>query len=258
MITAITVVLVIISLILHELAHAKAMHKAGIKLELISIGIPCPLKIRFYLPKLWGGVWLQFTPLLIMAYVKPTQGGMLKLINLDYKQTADIAGAGPLTNIIFAAILLLIGRLIYEEQNLWLVIWSVPTLVLVSIPIIFFSGRQIISRFVLLPLGIAATIFLIWGLITTPLETVTGPVEIWGIISQSTNLGSAMINAGLISLSIALFNILPIGSLDGGKIIEAIMRRLSKRKMVYGVYQSATIWLFLALIIFAIISDFIK
>src|SRR6266481_3245075 len=88
----------------------------------------------------------------------------------------------------------------------------------------------------------------------------------WGIAKLSGNaakLGFShlMVAMGLISLNLALFNLLPIPILDGGLmlmlLIEGVIRRDIKQEIKERVYQAAFVFLmlFAAVVIY---NDVIK
>lgn len=87
---------------------------------------------------------------------------------------------------------------------------------------------------------------------TAILSSVTGPVGLVGVIDSSLTLGvSYLLNlVAVISLNLAVINLLPIPALDGGRIlflgIEAIRRRALSPKFVNAV-NSAGFFLLLAL-----------
>ncbi len=81
----------------------------------------------------------------------------------------------------------------------------------------------------------ASFFFLIKGLIMGQglAFDVAGPVGIASIIGQSARLGfSHLINVtAMISLSLAVINILPIPALDGGRILFILIEKITKKKV---------------------------
>ncbi|HLA03632.1 MAG TPA: M50 family metallopeptidase [Patescibacteria group bacterium] len=99
--------------------------------------------------------------------------------------------------------------------------------------------------------------------ITPVSEGVAGPVGIAAITSQAVSLGwlSVMQLVGLLSLNLAVINILPIPALDGGRFAFIIVEAIIKRR----VYPKVEKWahtigfaLLLALILLVTYNDILK
>jgi len=76
--------MVVFSVFLHELGHAHYMSKYGVPIKTFSIGFPFPLKISFRSKKILNGAKIQITPLIILAYVQPTDEGATMMLQLPY------------------------------------------------------------------------------------------------------------------------------------------------------------------------------
>jgi len=65
------------------------------------------------------------------------------------------------------------------------------------------------------------------------IEGVTGPVGIAGLISESLDLGWRYVFelSGIISLNLAILNVLPLPALDGGRLIFVIIEGVTKKKV---------------------------
>lgn len=94
-------------------------------------------------------------------------------------------------------------------------------------------------------------------------EGVSGPVGIASITSQAVSLGplSVMQLAGLLSLNLAILNILPIPALDGGRFFFIVVEAVTRRR----VYPTLEKWvhsigfaLLLALIMLVTYNDILK
>jgi regulator of sigma E protease len=87
-----------------------------------------------------------------------------------------------------------------------------------------------------LPLGIGKTWELttltykaFWYIITRKIdarESVTGPVGIWELISRTKTLNEILVLMAVLSISLAIFNLLPVPPLDGGHILFMIIEKL--------------------------------
>ena len=78
---------------------------------------------------------------------------------------------------------------------------------------------------------------LITGIFTRPevLESVTGPVGIVGIATQAGNLGLPYLIQlmALISLNLAILNLIPFPALDGGRFLFLIIEKLIRREIPF-------------------------
>lgn len=65
-------------------------------------------------------------------------------------------------------------------------------------------------------------------------QALSGPIGIYGIVSQMISLGFFFVLrlVALLSLSLAVFNILPIPALDGGRLLFIVLERLFGRRVI--------------------------
>ena len=95
------------------------------------------------------------------------------------------------------------------------------------------------------------------------LKGIGGPVMILHMIKNAASEGmsSFFLLLGMLSTSLALFNLIPLPILDGGQIlfysIEAALGRPIPLKIRYGIHLT-TVILVLALFVYLIINDFIR
>lgn len=98
-------------------------------------------------------------------------------------------------------------------------------------------------------------------------ETVSGPVGIAGVVGEILQLGGKntvvnLINLlGLLSLSLALMNILPFPALDGGRLVFLLVEAVSGRKVpgkVENLIHQIGMAVLLLLIILISAKDFLK
>ena len=88
-----------------------------------------------------------------------------------------------------------------------------------------------------------------------------GPIKIaqYAARSADNGMGSFILFIGLLSLSLAILNILPIPALDGGHLVIIIIERIMKREISLKVkiaIQNAGMYLLFALMAFIIYNDF--
>ena len=97
---------------------------------------------------------------------------------------------------------------------------------------------------------------------TTGVEVV-GPIGILQLLNQFLSYGWAnfLFFISMISIWLALFNVLPIPALDGGKFLFLIIEAIRKRPINEKVEQQVTAWFFFALIalmVYVTIKDVIR
>lgn len=134
-------------------------------------------------------------------------------------------------------------------------VWKAP---LVAVQII---GRVAVANF-----------GFIWALLISPfhgggaavVEQVSGPIGIYGILAQFTALGwpYVLFGAAELSLAVALFNILPIPALDGGRFLFIVLERMFKRRAVSekieGIIHSAGFAILIGLFVLVTWHDIVK
>lgn len=256
MFIALTAFLVIFSLFLHELGHALYMKKYGVPIETFSIGLPFPIALRFRSKKFLNGALIQFTPLLLGAYVKSTSyKGEDPTALLSYKEQADIYGAGPLANFIFGlSILLALGTWTnWENTSAYLL--NYRTLLMLAFLITFSIAPKWFSRYLMLPLGVSMMVLTVWLIFQDPGKSVSGPVGIAKIMGEASGVYTSLLISSFLSVSIGLFNTFPLLPLDGGRTMNALIGRYPN---LQAAYQLISAVILLMLFSFAILSDFIK
>ena len=90
-----------------------------------------------------------------------------------------------------------------------------------------FTMNSAYSIFATLTGLVKGVLFGEWG----RLSDVTGPVGVFGVIGQATTLGFTYLLEllGLISVNLAVVNILPFPALDGGRIVMILVQKLNPR-----------------------------
>lgn len=259
MLFTITIVLIVFSLVFHEAAHWFEMSRRGIPVVEAGLGFPISrwLQIRFSW-KRFPGTTFTLNPLLIGAYVKPSDDGEQTMKALPYKEYATIFGVGPLANLLFWLMLFFIKPFIDSHiilaspQNLFIMfcVFSIMAFVVYA--------RGALAAYVIPLMGLLAIVLITVTLAKFGQKGVSGPVGIVEAAKKSSSSGlvSAVSFAGLISLNLALLNTLPFYPLDGGKIVDKLIGRLGeKTQKIFRVVTTAVIF---ALILGAILGDCIN
>jgi membrane-associated protease RseP (regulator of RpoE activity) len=291
---ALGVILLLLSVFLHEMGHAYYMWKYGIRIKTVSLGFSCPVRLRFTTKKFLGGTTLQFTPLVFGAFVEPLEADRKKLDELPYKQRLDIYSAGPYANFLYAGIMVIVSGLLIPTLTLevWVSVGFAAfcTLLLYLARKIFF--RYLAPIFGILLLGLLT--FQTIRLVTLDREdhkqrienlrkliaeetsseirerlqkqldeeegktkVAEGPVAIVRIFGEILAVRQAFFVAGFLSFSIALLNLLPLGPLDGAGVIGCWLRQLWGKDAEVS-YRTITLFIFLVIICYTLYTDFLS
>lgn len=106
----------------------------------------------------------------------------------------------------------------------------------------------------------------IWGVISgqQPFrESITGPIGIASIIGKTTKMGMSYLFSimGIISMALAIFNILPFPVLDGGHIIFLLLEKIRKKPLSLKVQegiQNLGFALLIILVLFVSYNDIMR
>jgi regulator of sigma E protease len=94
-------------------------------------------------------------------------------------------------------------------------------------------------------------------------DALTGPVGLVGVVRDAQQMGwSFVINlAALISVNLAILNILPFPALDGGRVVIVLIEAITRKKInpnIVGWINTAGFFLLIALMVFITVKDVIK
>lgn len=256
MLFTITIALIVLSLVFHEAAHWFEMSRRGIPVVEAGLGFPIGrwLQIRFRW-KRFSGTTFTLNPLLIGAYVKPSDRGQKMIEALPYKEYATIFGVGPLANLLFWLMIFFVRPVIDSQISLANPQNQFMMFCVFSIMAFVVYARGALSAYVVPVLGLAAIVLIVMTLAKFGQKGVSGPVGIVEAAKKSSSDGliSALSFAGLMSLNLALLNALPFFPLDGGKIVDKIIGRFGAR--VQNIFRVVTTAVIFALILGAILGD---
>lgn len=87
------------------------------------------------------------------------------------------------------------------------------------------------------------------------LSSLSGPIGIAKIVGEtsSTGIASVLTLVAVLSINLAIFNILPLPALDGGRIVVVCIETITRRKVPHKYYSWVNIIGFLALMILLVI-----
>ncbi|MBU1062061.1 MAG: RIP metalloprotease RseP, partial [Candidatus Omnitrophica bacterium] len=94
-------------------------------------------------------------------------------------------------------------------------------------------------------------------------ESVTGPVGIFYITGQAARLGFVYLLhlMGILSASLAIFNLLPIPVLDGGHILFLVIEKIRRKPVSHKAQENITqagLMLLVCLMLFVFYNDFMR
>lgn len=243
-------ILFILALVVHEAGHAIAMMRRGIEIKEAGIGIPLTGRFKLTLHPRFLPFPVTICPLLIGAYVMPTDRGAADLKKMSYKDQAICYAAGVIMNLAFAGALVAVAVATtnpFDNRRQMIVF-----LIAIAVTVAAWLLRRVLS--VVVPvLGTAALVGLVHLLTRSP-DAVGGPIEVVSVSVSSTTWIDALLLGGALSLSLALLNMLPLVPLDGGKVVGAFLqaRRWHRLSNIHAV---TTAVVFFAFFIFVIAKD---
>lgn len=218
-------------ILIHELGHFLAARWQGIPIARFSIGFG---------PKLWGWkrgkteYWISLIP--VGGYVLPALRDTSDLFQIPVRKRVLFALGGPLTNLglplfLFAALNTLTAGASLRGLLFEPIVQTVGSLqhILAAIPNLFTHSDEISG---------------VVGIVSQ------GGQFIGGSVSRALNFSI------LLSLNLAIFNLLPIPVLDGGKILLYLSEKLHPRFRRLHIPFAVAGWvLMLGLMVYATAMD---
>lgn len=210
---ALVIALVLLSAFLHEMGHIYWMRYYGVRVKEFGFGVPLPyLTLTFW----FKGVRCRVSPLVLIAYVRAEVGA---LESLSCRQKLDVSGGGPWVNIAFCFISVFIASVFIGDLRFLHVM--IGTGVITLIPKFF-------GRYLMVPIGCAFMMLLLARVLLPPELIGGGGGSIWSLIAEhAVSVPMCIAIAGIISLELAVLNVLPLIPLDGGRSVEALIARRS-------------------------------
>ena len=94
-------------------------------------------------------------------------------------------------------------------------------------------------------------------------KNLTGPVGLVSVVGDAQKIGAVYVImlAAMISINLAVLNLIPFPALDGGRIVTVIIEAITRRKInanIIGWVNTIGFFLLIALMIFISIKDVIK
>jgi regulator of sigma E protease len=229
-----TVILVGFLIFLHELGHLLAARAVGIPIARFSIGFG---------PVLWsrrvGGVEYCLSAVPLGGYVLPQIEDEAAFQAIALWRRIVFWLGGPAANFVSAAVMLAIGHCVLHGFS------ASGVLVDPVIQVVELTGRLV---------AVIPAIFM------QP-DQLSGVVGIVAVGQSALNDGAlAMLRfAVLLNLNLAVFNLLPIAPLDGGKILCGLLEKVHPRlaRLQTG-FAVAGLVLLLALMVYTTVLDVMR
>lgn len=276
-----TIVLLIlyVTVVLHELGHFVAMRRKEVGIAEVGAGLP--LGPRFsYEPKSgsFAGIRFSFFPLafILGAVVKETREGAKKMSTLDYRSKALIFGAGPLANLIIGCVLLIVYSVLFvliRDHTLWgfhgwLTYFSIVItkpdvyIPLVAIPLLWFGRKQfcvylapIVSAF----LAIWVVRYFMSAGFSGAMSQVVGPIGFYTVVSQEVrDIAEAIHTVAMLSIFLGAINFLPIFPLDGGLLYMSILEKFSAPLWLKKSFKFAGLAIFVIFLVLVLGGDVVS
>jgi regulator of sigma E protease len=217
----ITAAIISLIIFIHELGHFAAARAAGIPVEALSLGFGPVLAGKKY-----RGTEYRLSAIPFGGYLMPA-ADIDQFFRISPARRILLSLGGPAANILTA----------------------IPLFSLLNIS----KGNASLYDIAVLPFAQTA------ALLSKMLSALTGMFShhgdlmgIVGIVSSGNALvptwGAAAAFAALISLNLALFNLLPLPALDGGKILLAIFEYATPKTRVLQIPLSIASWVLIALL----------
>lgn len=223
--------------IVHELGHFLAAKALGVKVYEFSVGFPFSPKIATLLRLKETEFTLRLLPLGgFVAFSKDGEGDSPEYLRHNRWKRAVIAFSGPAFNFAFAFMALCFYFALGQGQG--------PSASASSAFHALYAGLQ----------GFAG----LFG--QGMIDSLSGPVGIAVAAGKAAQAGAVAFVAftGMLSLSLAVFNLIPLPALDGGQLLTLAaesIRRKDFNPAFHAAASAAGILLFIALTVFVSYKD---
>lgn len=218
----------------HELGHFLMAYVTGIPVERFSIGFGPKLISK----RIKGvDVWLSLVP--IGGYVLPKFKDVEELYAVPVRKRMIFSLGGPAFNMMIAYLILIV---ISVRSN------GISLSSLYLIPV---------SQLIMMTAGV----ILSYGLLIKNPEMISGVI---GMTAQGGEFVSGsplrfLFLTAYLSINLAVFNMLPLPALDGGKVLFAILEKVSiKTRKAQVPFTVASVFLLLGIFLFSTVLDVVR
>jgi membrane-associated protease RseP (regulator of RpoE activity) len=245
------IILLLIAIVVsvHEIGHFVAMRQNRVDVEEICLFGMGPVLLRGKIPFLFGESLVSIRCIPLGAFVRPTKSGTETINNLGYNDSGYINFAGVAFNLVLASVCMF-GLNILDPKSTYFSLIMAFGLLIIGLSVKY-------SHYLYVPIGIAFGLFLIYLTAFKPSEMSMGGVAT--IVVDGEKHTKSFIEllkyAYAMSLSIGLFNTLPLIPLDGGNAMSAALKSLFPHNDKIVSWYRASILFVLVIVGFAIIGD---
>jgi len=236
--------------LVHEAGHFFAAKRFGIRVDEFGFGFP---------PKLFGWKYgeteytINLLPIggFVKIFGESPDGESINgtdagrsLINKPKYQQAIVLFAGVFANFLLAWLLFSIGLMLGATKfSFFPALWEGLKFTL------FITKETLIGLYTLIIESLQGR---------GSLESVTGPVGMVRIVGDAYNFGFAYLFSftGLISINLAIINLIPLPALDGGRLFFLLIEKITGSHINPKVTTTATVISFSFLIIFMLIVTY--
>lgn len=226
------------AVLVHELGHFLAARALGIKIYEFSIGFPISPKILRFFRHKETEFTLRLLPLGgFVAFSKDGDDEGLEFLSTARWKRAFVVFAGPAFNLAFAFICFA-GAFAFGKG--------------LSIAKSIAHGADYMQRIT------SDVLSLFFGSGPGILESIAGPVGIAMAAGQAAQSGGADLLAftGVLSLSLAIFNLFPLPALDGGQLVVIGVEALRKKTLSPAFYRVAGTAGITIFVIFTLVASY--
>lgn len=247
--TTVATLLFLATIALHELGHARTMAAQGVYVEEAGLGFALPPQLTLYKRAMANGETFRFkaSPWLVGAYVRPTEKDWEKINKAPYHDFAWMLGVGVVLNLVAGGALLAAANVLTGHFFRASIMAAVAGLIWVL--------RRQFASYAIPALAVPVMIFMVWSIIGGFGEA-TGPVGVAKVLLTSTP-ADALGFAGVLSIGMGLFNILPIYPLDGGRIVGRALAQFSVPRRAVQAFETVGSLCMLGLLLYVVVTDIV-
>lgn len=217
-----TAAIISVIIFIHELGHFAAARAAGIPVAALSLGFGPSL-----LRKRWRGTEFRLSAIPFGGYLLPEAADPDDFLRISPYRRIVLSLGGPAANLLTAIPLLSVLNAVRGSSDIHS-LFILP----------FIQTASFLSQMVSSLAGMFSHAGELMGIV--------------GIVSSGSSFTSsaaaALTFAALISLNLALFNLLPAPALDGGKIVLALFEFITPRARALHLPLSAAGWVLIILL----------
>jgi Zn-dependent protease len=246
--TALTTLLVLASVAAHEAGHYVVLHRLGIPVDQVALGLAIRPRLVFA-PTERRPYEVSISPWLVSAHVRVHADHLDEAEALGYHDDAWVAGVGIVANLVFGGVALAAVNLLRGS--------AIGVLVGGALAVAAWYGCRLLCSYVFPVLGLGALALLVYSIVDSiGSDESAGPVGV-GKLLVAHDLTQALMVATVFSLALAAINLAPVPPLDGGRTWSRIIQRLAGRA-AEGWYQASGMLLMIGLLVYSIGSDLVR